>query len=157
MAQNPDDQAAKRYWAEWLIRTNRSKEALAYLENPSNFPGGKDEGTKRMLAAALFDRGDRARAMELLKQSPDDDLLKLLLINYTANPVDREKMAQDAVGKYENSGLLRIAQGEFLLADNKPEEAARVYWNAFEYSRVADQARAGFLRLGAGVVRQGPR
>ena len=144
-AQNKDDPTAKRYWVEWLIRSNRSEEALAFLKDPANFPAGKDEAKERLIYLASAAAGNQAQASQVLQQLTKDDNVELLIINAVANPLDREKMLQEAVAKHENSGLARISQAELQLAQRKPEEAARSFWNAFEYTRVSDQAKAGFL------------
>jgi predicted Zn-dependent protease len=152
-----NDQAAKRYWAEWLLRTNRSKEALTYLNDPVNFPGpgGRDDQTKKMLASLLVDRGKGDQATSLIGQLPKDDYLDMLLIEATANPIERQKKLEEALAKYENNGLLRLLQADILMADDNPDpatkatklaEAAKQLFGAFEFTRVSEAARLGFLK-----------
>ena len=47
--------------------------------------------------------------------------------------------------------MAHISQAKLQLAQRKPEEAARSFWNAFEYTRVSDQAKAGFSHTNAGL------
>ncbi|MCE9530046.1 MAG: tetratricopeptide repeat protein, partial [Planctomycetes bacterium] len=155
-SENPNDAAVKRFWAEWLIRTSRTEEALAYLENPLNFPGERDEATKRVLAVALLNRGDRDRGQKLLLELPRDASIEALLIRTTANPETRQQLLEKAVIKHESNGQFQVWKGEQLLADGKHLEAADVFWKAREYTRVGDAARMGLLRSLLGLADTDP-
>jgi len=143
---NPTDQGAKRFYAEWLIRTNRLEAALAYLDNPVNFPNEKDNETKRVLAVALVNKGEREKGLQLLNQLPRDVGVEALLIRTTSNPESRHKILDEALTKHENNGLLRIWKGEQLLAEGKFEQAAEQFWSTREYTHVRESAMLGLLR-----------
>jgi hypothetical protein len=147
---HPTDSAAKRFWVEWLIRTERREEALTYLKDLKNFPESRDPATERMLAVALLGDGQHDEGTKLLQklaqQLPNDRSLDLLLIMTTVNPVIRQKMLDDARKTQENSGLLRLLLAEKLIADGKLAEAARLYWDTRDFTRVTMAARMGFLR-----------
>ncbi len=142
------DQAAKRFWIEWLMRTNRAKEALAYLNDPANFPGtGKDDQTKRLAAAILLDLGKNAEALGMVGRLPNDDYLELILILATANPLERQMKLDEALAKHENNGLLRLLQADLLVVEKKPDEAAKQLWSAMEFTRIAGAVNDAFLKV----------
>ncbi len=148
----PKDVSAKRFWVEWLIRTGRSEEALAYLNDPKNFPGERDDITKRMTGMLLLSRGKQEEGLQVLQQLPRDKALEFMIIQATANPTLKEKSVREAIGRYENNGLFRIWEGERLLTEKKYDEAANTFWQSFEFNAV-NMAAHGSAEIHAEVGR----
>src|SRR5205814_1078232 len=73
IAAYPQQLAARYYWAEWLVATNRADAALAYLEDAANFPGTTDDTHRsRLRALAHLLRGERDKSRAALEGLPHD-------------------------------------------------------------------------------------
>jgi len=142
---HPTDSAAKRLWVEWLMRTNRGDEGLAYLENPDNFPGQRDEATRRMLAVLQLSSGNRDEGVRMLQDLAKDDSINLLLIQATANPIQRQQLIEEAIGKTQNNGAVRILEADRLFAEGKFDGAAEKFREAREFTRVSQRAANGLV------------
>jgi Tfp pilus assembly protein PilF len=138
---NPDGKPGKLFKAEWLIRTRRADEAVAYLKKPENFPD-HDEVVKRLLAGALLQAGNREEAKQVLGQLPPDVGVELAVIQAAGSKEEAEKGLKAALSKYENNGLLRLYDGVLKLNDGKHEAAAEEFQAATEFTAVGPAATA---------------
>lgn len=137
----PNSQAARLYFAEWLMVTDRTDEAIKYLNDPASFPGGKDPNVDRLLAAALLKTGQREEAQKILSKLPLNRGVDFMLLQ-AANQDIGEKLRQN-LKRYEDQGTYRIAEATVLMSERKFEESARVYASALEFDRVREAARSG--------------
>lgn len=138
---NPDSRPGKLFKAEWLIRTRRPDEAVAFLNKPENFPD-QDDVVKRMLGGALLQAGNREEAKKVLGQLPQDLGIELAIIRAAGNKEEMEKGLKSALSKFENNGLLRLYDGLLKMNDGKFEEAAREFRAAGEFTSVSSSASA---------------
>lgn len=138
---NPDSRAGKLFKAEWLVRTRRADEAVAFLQSPENFPD-KDDVVKRLLAGALLQAGNRDEAKKVLDQLPRDAGVELAVLQAAGSKEEMEKGLKSAIGKYENNGLLRLYDGVLKMNDGKFEEAVAEFRAAGEFNTVAPAATA---------------
>lgn len=122
--ENADVRAGKLYWAEWLIRTGRDKEAVEYIRNPVHFPDQTDQVLSRLLAGALFQSGERDEAAKILGALPAAPDIDLALIRAAATRDQRDAILKSALGRYENNGQFQLYEAATLLADGKFEAAA---------------------------------
>jgi tetratricopeptide (TPR) repeat protein len=142
----PGDKAARLFYAEWLVRTGRAEEAITYLRDPTNFPGGRGDVGERVLAVALFRAGQRDEAQKILSKLPADGAIDPLLLQAATDRAAREKQLKEALGRYEDQGMLRVYEAALNLSDGKYEEAVRGFASAAEFTRVRPTARAGIQR-----------
>jgi hypothetical protein len=94
---HPKDSDARLFKGEWLLRTQRTTEAVAYLQNAANFPDGQDERHKRLLGVALLVKGERVAGVEVLRHLPRDASIDALLIQAGSAPP--AAMACSAAGR----------------------------------------------------------
>jgi Tfp pilus assembly protein PilF len=146
LADHQGDSAAPLYWVEWLLRTGRSDQAVVFLKNPANIPGGKDERYSRALALALLTRGDREDGLAMLRHLPHHPDTDALLIQALGSVAEKEKELALAVDRHEANGLFRWWQGELALNKGKQEEAAAAFVQALPFTRVKPLARTGLQR-----------
>jgi tetratricopeptide (TPR) repeat protein len=160
ISNNPAELAGKLFWAEWLIRTGRSAEAMSYLEDPKHFPGERDETSRRMLAISLLQAGKRDEGVKMLgalaDELPNDRGIELLLIQTAANPRVRDDLINSAMAKHENNGSFRLLAAQRLMADDKYAEAADIYWQTQEFTRVRGAAQSGLLQALLALARTNP-
>jgi tetratricopeptide (TPR) repeat protein len=147
MNKNPKDSAARLFWAEWLLRSKRAAEAVDYLQDPANFPDGRDDRHKRVLGVALLVKGDRAAGVEVLRHLPHDSTIDALLIQAGAGSgTEKEKQVGEALARYESNGLFRCWEAATAFEKGKYAEAAASYLRALEFTRVKGLAREGLTR-----------
>ncbi|MCC6417072.1 MAG: tetratricopeptide repeat protein [Gemmataceae bacterium] len=140
------DEGARLTWAMWLTSTGRSDQAVAYLEDPLNFPAGKDDRHQRVLALALLGKGDRAEGLKLLKHLPHDPSLDAILIRLAGDRKDQTTQIDEAVGRYESNGLFRTWKAANAFGERKYKEAAQDYLASIEFTRFKPLAQAGLQR-----------
>ncbi|MFO0970111.1 MAG: tetratricopeptide repeat protein [Gemmataceae bacterium] len=140
---HPDDQGARSFWASWLVQSKRADKAIAYLDDPLNFPDAKADGPRRILAMALLGKGEVEEARKVLRHLDNDPNVTALLVQLATNPEERDKELGAAIGKFENAGLFRCWKASLMLQGGKAEEACREYFNALDFSRVTALARSG--------------
>jgi tetratricopeptide (TPR) repeat protein len=153
----PNDRPARLQWVSWLLRTNRGAESLAYLRNPVNFPGAKDDTYNRMLAIVLANTGDRQESAKLLQQLPHDPVVDALLILIGESDQAKQKSIQEAMTRHVSNGLFRLWNAELASADKRHAEAARLYFNVLEFTAVRAAAEAGLQRSLVALAEQEPR
>lgn len=141
---NPDSKAGKLMKAEWLIRTRRPDDAVAFLKKPENFPE-QDDVVKRLLGGALLQAGQREEAKQVLGQLPPDVGIELAVIQAAGSKEEALKGLKSAMGRFENNGLLRLYDGVLKLNEGKYEEAAKEFRAAAEFTAVSGAA-AGLLQ-----------
>ncbi len=140
------EEAGRLYWALWLTRTGRGDKAVTYLEDPANFPSGKNERYQRILALALMGKGDRAAGLQLLKHLPRDPGLDTALIRLAASREEQRTEIEKALARYESNGLFRCWEAALAFGEGKYKEAAQGYLGAVEFTRVRPLAQAGLQR-----------
>ena len=140
----PNDRAAKLFYAEWLIQTQRTERAIDYLKDPAQFPP-TDPLAQRLLGLAYLRAGQREQAQQILSTLPNDPNLDLLLIQTAATREAGEKQLQEAMKRYENQGRFRIYEAMLRLQEGKFAEAIRGFASAVEFSEVRSAARQGML------------
>jgi cytochrome c-type biogenesis protein CcmH/NrfG len=146
MTANPANSSGKLFWVDWLIRSQRSEEALTYLAGKPGFFKDQDQAAKRRLAVALLKTGDPKAARQALQQLPKDSSIDAFLVQITAAPELREQLLHEAMSRHEDNGLFRIWEGERLLGEGKHAEAARMFRETYEFTRVKPSAQLGLLR-----------
>lgn len=137
-----DNTAAKLYWAEWLVRTDRPTEAINYLGDPKVFPEGGD-AVNRIRVTALYQAGRADEARQVLSQLAPDPVVDALLIRAAASREAGDKRVREALGRYENQGFFRVYEGITQLGDKKYPEAIQTFASAIELTQVRPVARAG--------------
>ena len=140
----PNDRAAKLFYAEWLIQTQRTERAIDYLKDPAQFPP-TDPLAQRLLGLAYLRAGQREQAQQILSTLPNDPNLDLLLIQTAATREAGEKQLREALKRYENQGRFRIYEAMLRLQEGKFAEAIRGFASAVEFSEVRSAARQGML------------
>jgi tetratricopeptide (TPR) repeat protein len=156
LTDNPRDVAARLLWAEWLTRTGRADKALTYLQDPANFPGGKDEVYNRVLAAALVGKGDRAQGAEVLQHLPHDPAVDVALIQVAATRAEQEKQVGEALARYEGNGVFRCWGAALNFDAGKYADAATGFARATEFTRVKPLAQDGLRRALLALAQQDP-
>lgn len=152
---HPNDLAGRLLWVEWLTATSRADQAFAYLEDPANFPGLKDQNRyQRLHAVALLRMGQGARGVETLAGAALDGAAPLLQMAGTPEEL-REQMA-DVLTRQESNGLLRCRDAGAAYQQRDFAKAAEVYLQAMEFTRVKDLAREGLLRSLFALGRENP-
>jgi tetratricopeptide (TPR) repeat protein len=142
----PTDRAARLFYAEWLVSTDRAQKAVEYLNDPLTFPGGRDETVNRLLFNALTRLGQREEANRVLRSLTQDPDVDALLIQAAATREGGDQQLQGALGRYENQGVFRIYDSYVRLGEGKYEEALRGFASAVEYTQVSRFARAGIVQ-----------
>lgn len=140
----PNDRAARLFYAEWLLFTQRPQRAIEYLKDPTNFPAS-DQLAQRLLGLAYLRSGQRESAERLLSQLPNDPNLDLLLIQTATTREAGSQRLQEALRRYENQGRFRVYAAFLRLQDGQYEEAIRGFASAWEFSEVRSIARQGLL------------
>lgn len=139
---NQTSKQAKVLWAEWLRRTNRPHEAIKFLRDPANFPGGRDEAVEKLLASALIQVGEREEAKQVLAILGNTDIDVVV-----AGGFDHAKQQlQDAMAKTQNNGMLRVYAAAIKLREKDYEGAARGFASALDFVQARQPARTGLLR-----------
>jgi lipopolysaccharide biosynthesis regulator YciM len=156
LADNPGDVAGRLFWAEWLLRTNRADKAVAYLQDPANFPGGKDDVYYRVLAAALAGTGDREESMKVLQHLPHNPAVDAALIQVAGTKAEQEKAVGEAMARYESNGLFRYWDAALAFNAGKYAEAADGFARAEEFTRVKALAQDGLRRALVALAQQDP-
>jgi tetratricopeptide (TPR) repeat protein len=151
------DRPSRLFWVSWLIRTGRSDQAVIYLKDPTNFPGAKDDVYQRMMALALAAAGDKQESAKLLQQLPQDPLVDKLIISMAATSEARQKSVQEAMARYVSNGIFRIWDGELKFDDKRYQEAARVFFNALDFTRVRPNAENGLRRSLLALAEEQPK
>lgn len=146
IARNESSRDAKLFWARWLTQTGRGEEALTYLQDKKNFADEKDAAVARTLAQVLIRQGKPEAAQRILDSFPADPSIELALINAAATREEQEKRLQDALKRYENTGLIRLYESALRLGDGKFEDAINGFLEATDYEPLKSAAQAGLLR-----------
>ncbi len=141
----PENRAARLFYAEWLLRTDRADKAIEYLNAKDSFPGGRDASVDRLLAAALLRTGQQGEAQKVLNRLPPDPTIEAVLIQAAGARAGADRF-KEALSKYEDQGLLRVYEAALQFADGKYEAAARGFASATEFTRYGGAARAGLRR-----------
>jgi tetratricopeptide (TPR) repeat protein len=142
----PGDRGGPLFMAEWLIRSNRAAEAVAFLRDPANFPSGRGPAAERVLGIALAAAGQQDEARKVLSSLPNSPGLDAALIRATVNLEQRERQLQEALNRYENQGAFRLSQAQLKLSQGKFEEAVNEFASAIEFTEVGASAKAGLVR-----------
>lgn len=140
----PTDRTAKFFYAEWLLQTQRTDRAIAYLKDTTHFPPS-DPLAQRLLGIAYLRAGLREQAQNILSALPNDPNLDLLLIQMAATREAGEKQLQEAMKRYENQGRFRVYEAMLRLQEGKFPEAIRGFASAIEFTEVRPAARNGML------------
>lgn len=146
IAKHPGERDPKLFWARWLLQTNRTDEAVAYLEDKKNFEDQKDAAVARTLAQALIRGGKPEAASKLLDAFPSDPSIDIALIQAAGNRADQEKQLKDALKRYENNALIRLYEASTKLNEGKYEEAIEGFLHATDFQQIKNAAQAGLLR-----------
>ncbi len=141
---NPNSRQGKLFWAEWLRKSNRPHEAIKYLRDPRNFPA-RDEAAERLLASALLQVGEREDAVKVLSELTRNSELESALIQAQSLEGVKEKI-QDAMGRTQNNGLLRVYAAALKQREGDYEGAVRGFASALDYAQAQRAARVGILR-----------
>lgn len=133
--------AGKLFWVEWLIRTNRGEEALAYLKNPVHFPDQQDRDLDQLRAGALFQAGRREEAVKALAALPTNPNVDLILLQTAGSRDDRDAKLASALARYENNAQFRLYKAITQLGEKKYEEAAEGLLGVIEFTAYRATAR----------------
>jgi lipopolysaccharide biosynthesis regulator YciM len=144
--QFPEERVARLLWATWLARTARADEALAYLNDPANLPGPKDDAFQRVLATVHLAKGEPQAGIKILEQMPQDPLLDAALIQAGASLEAKQQSARQAIARHDANGLFRIWNAELTYQAGKYADAARDFYNALDFTRLKASARAGLQK-----------
>jgi predicted Zn-dependent protease len=157
VAQYPNNLQARLFWANWLQRTGRADQSVAYLENRSNFPGVQDDTYKQVLASAYIRKGERDEAIKLLQHLPQSAGTDATLIGLAGSRQEQEKMLEKALARHERSGMLRCYEAAMNFQKGSFEEAANQYFQALEYTRFRSTAAQGLQRSLFALSNKDPR
>src|SRR5262249_40086229 len=106
---NPSDIAAKLLWAEWLMGTGRTADAVAYLNDPAHFAAAnQDRRVQRLRTIAQLSLGDR-NAGAVQQAAAKDPLVDLAVIQASATSDEKQRQVGEALARYEDNGLFRCA------------------------------------------------
>jgi predicted Zn-dependent protease len=147
---------ARLYWADWLQRTARADQAVAYLEDRANFPGIQDDAYKQVLALAYLRQGERAEAAKLLQHLPQSAAVDVALIASAPSREEQEKQIGQALARHERQGVFRCYDAALHQQRGEFAEAAAAYHQALEYTRVKAFAAAGLQRSLLAMARTEP-
>lgn len=156
VADYPRDHRARLFKATWLMRTGRVAEAVAYLEDPVNFPGVKDDAYRRVLAAALLAKGDRAEGLRVLGELPHDHPVDLFRVLAAGNIEEKKKEVQGALARYEHNALFRCLDAGLAASEGKYDKAAEGYFRALEFTQVRPVAEAGLWQTLHAMAQRDP-
>jgi predicted Zn-dependent protease len=138
----PAVRAARLFYAQWLMQTNRTEKAIAYLKDANNFPGGGGEAVDRLLATALLQTGQREEAQKILSLLPPSPSVDLAIIGALSSREGINNQLEGALNRYENQGRFRLIEARLRLAEGKFEEAIRGFQSAAEFTEVGAAARS---------------
>jgi predicted Zn-dependent protease len=156
ISDNPGNLSARLLWADWLLQTRRADKALAYLQDPANFPGGKDDVYYRVLARAMAGTGEREAGMKVLQHLQHDPAVDAALIEVAATRAEQQKEVGDALARYENNGLFRYWNAALDFNAGKYAEAADGFASTVEFTRVKPLAQEGLRRALIALANQDP-
>lgn len=142
----PTDYAARLYWAAWLTGSKRPGEAIRYLEDPANFPIGKDESYYRTLAMAFIAKGDREDANRALQHLPRTPAVDSLMLQMLADLKERDVLLQESLNRHENKGLLRCWEGAVAYQAGNYKESVDKYLLALDFTLVKPLAQVGMQK-----------
>jgi len=145
VAANPTVEAGRLFKAQWLMRTERAKEAVAYLKDRANFPS-ETATQKQMLGLALLAAGQREESVAVLKHLPESPGLDALLIRLAESREEKYEKLTAALKQYESNGLFRCWEGERFLAEGKTVEAVERFRAALEVTAIRALAEQGLRR-----------
>jgi predicted Zn-dependent protease len=138
----PTLKAARLFYAQWLMQTNRTEKAIAYLKDVKNFPDGGGELVDRLLAAALLQTGQREEAQKILSLLPPSPAVDLAILGALSSREGVNNQLESALNRYENQGRFRLIEARMRLAEGKFEEAIRGFRSAAEFTEVGPAARS---------------
>jgi predicted Zn-dependent protease len=154
VANNPDNQSGKLFWAQWLMANKRGKEAADYLRNVNNFPD--QEVVKRLLANALAQAGEREEARKVLGADPLDPAVDVVLLEAAIAKMSEEQK-KEVLNRFERTGLTKLHEAAKKQAEGKFEEAAREFNAAIEFAGVKRAALSLLQRALVGLAGQDPK
>lgn len=151
VAANPTVEAGRLFKAQWLMRTERAAEAVAYLKDKANFPS-ETATQQQMLGLAHLAAGQRDDSIkvfkdsEVLKNLPPSAGLDALLIRLAESREAKYAALDKALKQHESNGLFRCWEGEKFLAEGKTVEAVERFRAALEVTAIRPLAEQGLRR-----------
>lgn len=154
----PQEIGGRLLWAEWLIRSGREAQAVAYLEDPANFPGGGNDPRVNGLRVVAYSRlGDREKTLEAAQLLPPDPAAEALKIRLAATSVeDMQKQIREEMSRSEANAVLTYLNANLSFLKRDFVDAAKGYLQAMEFTRVRGAARQGVLNALLGLAEENP-
>ncbi|HMP60658.1 MAG TPA: hypothetical protein PKD86_15040, partial [Gemmatales bacterium] len=125
---HPNNAAARLYWAEWLLRTQRVEQAAAYLDDPRNFPQPQElprwQRVRMVVKLAQAPAPETAALQQAVARDPrGESHLVQAAASIDVNQADAGLPAQ----RLEGHGLQRLEQAQKAEARGDWAEATRTY------------------------------
>jgi Tfp pilus assembly protein PilF len=154
----PQETNARFLWAEWLINTRREGQAVAYLEDPANFPFGQTDPRVNALRAVAYSRlGEREKAVEAAQLLPADPNAEALKIRLAATSLEEmQKQVREEMTRYESNAVLTYMNAQLAFLKRNYVEAAQGFFQALEFTRVKGAARQGVLNALLSLALENP-
>ncbi|MCS6977205.1 MAG: tetratricopeptide repeat protein [Gemmatales bacterium] len=154
----PQEIGGRLLWAEWLIRTGREAQAVAYLEDPANFPTGANDPRVNGLRVVAYSRlGDREKTLEAAQLLPPDPAAEALKIRLAATSVeDMQKQIREEMSRSEGNAVLTYMNANLSFLKRDYVDAAKGYLQAMEFTRVRGAARQGVLNALLALAQENP-
>lgn len=153
----PQQTAARVYWVEWLLTTDRLAEAKAYLADPTHFPAGSDDrGLQRVRTLVQLMSGERSADQAVVQTAVRDPLVDAVLIQTAANVDAKQQQIDSALQRYESKGLFQCLNANLALARQDYVESAKGFLSALECTAVRSMARRGLQSSLMSLAQQDP-
>lgn len=140
----PQQTAARVYWVEWLLATNRAAEAKAYIEDPTHLPPGNDDrGLQRIRTLVQLMTGDRSVAGNITQTSATDPLLDVAFIQSASSLAIQQQQIDSALQRHESKGIFQCLNARLAFNRGDYVDSAKGYLGAIECTTVRNVARHG--------------
>lgn len=154
----PQEVGGRLLWAEWLIQSGREAQAVAYLEDPANFPGGANDPRVNGLRLVAYSRlGDREKMLEAAQLLPPDPAAEALKIRLAATSIDdMQKQIREEMNRTEANAVLTYMNANLSFLKRDFVDAAQGFLKAMEFTRVRGAARQGVLNALLALAQENP-
>jgi tetratricopeptide (TPR) repeat protein len=140
---NPASVPGKLFWANWLVQTGRGAQAVAYIEDPANFPSDRDNTYKHVLALALIATGEQSRGLGMLRHLPSTPEIDATIFRLAGSPEEQTKLAEESLERNDRNGTVRCISATAAFNRKDYVRAAQEFFRALEYTRVRTMAVQG--------------